>query len=660
LSFLSSWWLLLSLSAAVPIILHRRKRTGARIAFPALRYLTTARDARARSFATSDLLLLVVRICLLAVLALAAAGLLLGRGEASDHPPTDLALIVDNSASTGRLVDGRPLHEDLLDRARVSLAAAGPADRVWLFPTVGAPLAAGAGPRRAAALLEGIGLTDGSSNLSDVVARAGAALPLEQERVREIQLLSDLQASGFGAASGAGSDPRADIPVSVPDDTPVVVYHPAPPDGSSGALARAEPSAGGTAPVGIVQGIVVRPVLASADPENEGDNFGTEEATARMEVDGELAGAARLPWNTETVLPLPPLPAGMYSGRVLIDPSGARNDDVRHFAVTMVSPPRVAVVGDDGAEFLSLGVETLRGAGRLGGEADPGVVVVVGAAEASLRLARSAATTVFIPPSRATDLPPFNQMLAAAGARYRVEPDTAVGTLGLSESAQAVAGLPGTMVHSRYLFRGTVPGRDSVLLSTADGTPWLLRTVAADRVILLFASPLTPEATDLPTRPGMIPFLETVFLRWSHLSTWPPSGFDAGAEVVLPGWAREVEGPEGNVSPAVAGWPFVPASAGVYRVRGAGREAAFAANVPEPEMYPALIARDAIPAALGTSAITVAGPGEADFKDAIYRVRRAHNVDIWLVCLAGALAILEMILAAPRGGRRPTAAGGSP
>ena len=70
MSFLYLSALALGLSVVVPLILHlRRRQTDRRVSFPALRYLSRAEDARSRSLAASDLLLLAVRIGLLIALA---------------------------------------------------------------------------------------------------------------------------------------------------------------------------------------------------------------------------------------------------------------------------------------------------------------------------------------------------------------------------------------------------------------------------------------------------------------------------------------------------------------------------------------------------------------------------------------------------------------
>src|SRR5439155_20529591 len=48
------------------------------------------------------------------------------------HPPTALALLLDNSPSAGVVVDGRPRLDRLKAVAHAALARAGAADRLWL------------------------------------------------------------------------------------------------------------------------------------------------------------------------------------------------------------------------------------------------------------------------------------------------------------------------------------------------------------------------------------------------------------------------------------------------------------------------------------------------------------------------------------------------
>ena len=656
MSFLYAWAIALGLSAIVPLILHlRRRQTDRRISFPALRYLSRAEDARSRSIVASDLLLLIVRVGLLIALALAAAGPLLGRGGARDHEPTDLALVVDNSASVGRLDGDRLLFASLVELAGTAIAAARPEDRLWLFPTVGEPLAAGVGAVRAAAALEGIEPTDGAADLGAAVARAAAALPADGGRRREVQLLSDLQASALPPVPPAGGDPA-----------PLVAYVPEPAGEPNGALVNVELTGGTTAPSGIGHGVIVRSARAGGGAHAAADAPGAGEADIRLELDGRLSGAARAPWGTSAILGLPELGVGLHQGRLEVNPAGARADDLRYFAIRVVPPPAVRFHGD-ATSFVGLGIETLREAGRLGAGADGAVAVVEGDAARGAPWA-GAATLIFVPPADPVDLAAFNQGLAALGVGWQARMDPAAGDLGLAEP-EAAFSLAGVRVRQRYLLRPAGGGTaiDTALIRMEDGEPWLLRTETADRMALILASPLTPEASDLPAHPAMIPFLEAVLVHWSHLATWPFSDFGAGEALSLPEWATEVESPDGSVREVEGGSPFVPLHAGVYAVRGDGgsgglgraggggrSEAQFAANVPEAEADPTPVAREALEELFAGRPVFTAGPGPEAWADGIFRARRGRDAAPWLIALALVLIGLELFLATPGRSRRPS------
>ncbi|WP_420614656.1 BatA domain-containing protein [Candidatus Palauibacter sp.] len=651
MSFLYLSALALGLSVVVPLILHlRRRQTDRRVSFPALRYLSRAEDARSRSLAASDLLLLAVRIGLLIALALAAAGPLIGRGGAHDHEPTDLALIVDNSASVGRLDEDRLLFESLVELARSALAAARPEDRVWLFPTVGEPLAAGVSAGRAAPALGQIRPTDGAADLAAAVARAAAALPADGERRREIQLLSDLQASALRTAPGAAGDAA-----------PLVAYAPRPPAEPNGALVDVELTGGTTAPSGTGHGVIVRSARSGPAEPPEPPDGAAAEADIRLELDGRLAGAARAPWGASAVLGLPELGPGLHEGRLEVNPAGARADDLRYFAIRIVPPPTVRFHGD-AASFVGLGIETLRDGGRLGAGGNGAVAVVDGDASVGAPW-ESAGTVVFVPPSDPVDLAAFNQGLASVGIAWQARVDAGSGDLGLAEP-EAAFSLSGVRVRQRYLLRATGGGSaaDTALLRTEDGEPWLIRTESDDRMALILASPLTADASDLPAHPAMVPFLEALLVHWSHLATWPFADFGAGRPLTLPEWASEVESPDGTVRGVEGGARFTPLRAGVYAVRGtgsdgAGAEAHFAANVPAEEADPTPMARRELEELFAGRPVFTAGPDASAWEDGIFRARRGRDMAPWLIALALALIGIELYLATPGRSRRPSADG---
>lgn len=653
MSLLHAWALALGLAAVVPFILHlRRHRTDRRISFPALRYLNRAEEERARSWVASDLLLLAIRIGLVLALALAAAGPLLGRGGAADHEPTDVAIVLDNSASTGRLVGDRSLFELLVERARVSLAATRPEDRVWVFPTVGDAVAAGVGGPQAAQALARVALSDGTADLAAAVRRAGAALPADRDREREVQLLSDAQRTAFPpVADSAGAG------------VPLVAFVPPAPEEANAAVAAIELTGGATVPSGIGHGVIARPVRYG--PGNTSGDSATGEAALRLQIDGRIAGAARVPWGASGTLGLPELAVGPHVGLVEVDPGGARADDSRFFSIHVVPPPVVRFIGP-GDSFVAIGIEILRAAGRLGTGAAPTVIVVEGpppAAGATSAALSAAATLVLVPPAEPVDVPAFNQLLTGLGVGWtlRVDPDR--GTLALETPDTPIA-LSGIEVRHRYLLR---PGSaadgaaaDSTLLSTGDGEAWLLRTRAGTRTVLLLASPLLPEATDLPTHPAMIPFLEATLVQWSHLSGWPPSDFDVGLPLALPAWAREVTSPSDTTISVEGGGRYTPLRAGVYRVTGVDadgseREARFAANVPEAELDPTPLGEGELRELFPGRPVFTARPADEGWRAEIFRARRGRDAAPWLLGLALVLAAAELLLATPGRSRRRVA-----
>src|SRR5438552_2936625 len=123
-------------AAAIPALLHLlERRVPPEADFPPLRYLSEAERQSARRLKLRHLLLLILRTALIVVIVLGAARPLISArgGGATLHAPTALAVILDNSASSGVVVDGRPLLDHLRAVARGSLARAAADDRVWLI-----------------------------------------------------------------------------------------------------------------------------------------------------------------------------------------------------------------------------------------------------------------------------------------------------------------------------------------------------------------------------------------------------------------------------------------------------------------------------------------------------------------------------------------------
>src|SRR5207237_484817 len=106
--------------------------------FPPLRYLSEAERQSARRLRLRHVLLLLLRTALIALIVLAAARPLVPAPAPATlrrtalHQRTALVVILDNSVSSGVVVDGRLMLDRLRAAARASLAAAGASDRLWL------------------------------------------------------------------------------------------------------------------------------------------------------------------------------------------------------------------------------------------------------------------------------------------------------------------------------------------------------------------------------------------------------------------------------------------------------------------------------------------------------------------------------------------------
>src|SRR5687767_1731172 len=101
MGFLAPLFLLAATAIAVPLLLHLfHRHEGQRVAFPALRYLLRTEQEHAKRIRLRQLVLLLMRVTIVLLLVLAGARLFV-RGPGSGHDPTAVALILDNSMSSG-------------------------------------------------------------------------------------------------------------------------------------------------------------------------------------------------------------------------------------------------------------------------------------------------------------------------------------------------------------------------------------------------------------------------------------------------------------------------------------------------------------------------------------------------------------------------------
>jgi len=481
--FLSPLALFALAFALVPPLLHLFQRSQpAQIVFPAVRYLRQTEREAERSIRLRHLLLLLLRVLAVVLLVLAAARPVVPAGLGALHEPTAVALVLDNSLSSGAVTGGRRVLDDLAARGRETLRAAQAGDALWL---IGADGLARRGTPQELLELASAALPDARRlDLGAAVRQAARLVALAGYARAEVHVLSDLQASAFEQERGEGIG-EAD---SAAAGVALLFFHPAaePPENRGVVAARPQPSvwvAGSGAVIARVGGA-------------RGGAAGR--AAVGLALEGRAGARALGGPGDEVVLAAPRAEPGWRRGTVELAADELRADDRRPFAVRVVAPAGVSLepAADLGA-FLREAVAVL----AEGGQVHAGGDVHVGHAPAA-----DAAAAVVFPPADPVAVGAVNRTLAAAGVRWRfggrVERED---TLASGEIRE----LAGTRVRVRYRLEPVAGDTARGVLARAGGAPWLVR----DARTVLVGSRMVPEETPLPLTGAFVPFVGALVNR---------------------------------------------------------------------------------------------------------------------------------------------------
>ena len=478
MSFLHPLALLGLAAAAIPALLHLlERRVPPEAEFPPIRYLSEAERQSARRLKLRHLLLLVLRTALIALIVMAAARpLVRSRGAVGGgaHEPTALALILDNSPSSGAVVDGHPLIERLKTVVRAAISRAAPGDRLWLMLSDGV---ARAGSRDALlATVDSVVPGWRRLDLTGAVARASRLVDAEPLPGREVAVVSDLQRTTLGEG-------RADIPRGVR----VLALAPA----SSGeALANR-----GVAQARVEDGALAITVVGTPGGSPAPVTVRLRPASSPAGRSHDVGRALAAPGSSANV-PLPSVAPGWWIGEAVLDPDELRADDRRAFVWRVALPARVRA--DPGAgPFVAAALAVLTQGRRI----VEGGGVVIGE-----RLPGGTGTTVLLPPVDPALIGQANRALASRGVRWRFGGAGTPGPIGTA----AVAGINGLGVTRRYRLEGAGGGGDTTdVLATVNDDPWLVR--AGD--VVLLGSRLDTAWTALPASPAFVPFVDVLVNR---------------------------------------------------------------------------------------------------------------------------------------------------
>jgi len=488
-SFLHPLALLGLAAAAIPALLHLlQRRIPPEVDFPPVRYLSAAERESARRLKLRHLLLLILRTALIVTIVLAAARPLVPLRGGGAHQPTAAVIILDNSPSSGAIVDGAAVVERLRVAARSSVARTTSADRVWLMLCDGVLR----GGTREALLATIDSTRPGWLRLDVVQAIERAARMVNAQPVvgREVHVLSDLQrtavASGqavvpsgvrvLALAPGRGASNRGIAAVTVSEGAAVIEL--------SGAMLDND---GTPQPVPVT-------IRIGAGP-NRGEIAARGLATPGPEGSGGATRAA-----VTVSLPAQSLAPGWWVGEAALEPDELRADDRRPFA-WRVAPPARAMATPGAGSFVAAALAVLQ-AGR---HIIDGRDVVISGGDLP-----SSPHAIVQPPDDPALVGQVNRALGSRGVPWRWGPLSTPGVLTSSERAGG-GGLNGVPVARRYRIERAGSGEEgtSDVLATVNGEPWLVRSGS----VVLLGSRLDTAWTALPASPGFVPFVDALVNR---------------------------------------------------------------------------------------------------------------------------------------------------
>ncbi|MFN9310151.1 BatA domain-containing protein [Gemmatimonas sp.] len=548
MAFLAPAFLALGLLAGVPLLVHLlRRRVGRVIDFPAVRYLERMEQEHSRDLKLRNRLLLLLRLLAVLALALAAArpiARLLGVG----HAPMAVAIVVDNSLSTGVVQNGQVRFDSLRTDARRLVDELTADDRAWIVTADGRVI--GGGPEALRAGLDALQPVGGRGDLAAATRRAVGLARSGMPRTPVVAIVSDGQRSSFRSDSVVQSD-----------EVPVVTLLRGGPLPRNRAVLQATPE-----PVRWTPGGTVTLAVTSPDA-----------AAWRLTLDGRTVARGTVPPATldapaRVTQRLASTSSGWVRGSVELDADALRADDTRWFAVRVAPPPTVNVRGEGGL-FLGAALGTLVDEGRLAraraGESR--AVTVSGADAPGTRL-----PVLLTAPRDPIGVGEANRQLERLGIPWR---------FGAIARSQVLARVParggaadtssisarafdGTPVRTRYPLQyspgsgAAAPTSAPDTIATAGGAPWV---VAGEGYVLL-GSPVDPEATDLPLDAAFVPWLLEALARRlgddGRLIEASPGQVVSGLRDI-----SGLEAPDGTVSPLASDRLTVPAQAGVYFLR---------------------------------------------------------------------------------------------
>jgi hypothetical protein len=508
ISFLHPWVLAGLFAAGVPILLHLiQRRQPPVVVFPAVRYLVDTTREHQRRLKLRNWLLLVIRTLLIILLVLAAAGPTAPIRGAPGHSAAAMVLILDNSLSSGVVVNGTSRLATLDEAARAILRRATPEDRLWLILADGVPRRGD--KSRLSALVDSAAVTPNRLDLGVAIQSAQEVLAT-QNLPGEVIVISDLQATAVSAAEVK---------------KPLLVIRPDGPASRNLGVATIDP---GPQPWSLSGSRVTLSVAGDSDLTTPisirlGDRPPRQAlASVGLPTSASLGGTAAGWW---------PISADLDPDELLAD--NARTGVVRVAPVAQVS-------WDPDLKYLGAACDVLAANGRIG----RGVEVVLGRV--------GPGSSIVEPPADPAELGALNRALDQRGVGWKY------GRLIMAAATTDSGALVGReRVEQRYTLEPVGSGRTGVM-ATVDGAPWIIRGAG----VVLLGSRIDPEWTSLPLSAAFMPFMDALLNRVARGEITLSGGFP-GDPVPLPDQVTEVRLGERHWR-TEGGASFRPAQTGIH------------------------------------------------------------------------------------------------
>lgn len=336
--------------AVVPLILHLlMKQTPRHVIFPALRLIRERQKQAKKRLRVKNWLLLLARMALFALMALALARPSLHRETegGGENVDTAIALVVDTSLSMQYTERGNDRLKEAKLRAAEILKKATDRSEVFVIDSADAARPPAVSPSAAMKRVEALTLRDANRKLNAAVVQAYAAVGASPLQRKEVYVLTDLARSAWDFGSSAVAD-AAKRAVAIKAPVNAFVLRLTPKEIEDVAVVAAEPVS-----TVAIQGeaLEIRAKARSSGPKAS--------RVAKLFLDRDAAGkeiprgsqAIELPENGEVEFSLftpATLGPGVHQGAVRLE-GGTDNmefDDVRYFTFTVQPSQRVLIVAD--------------------------------------------------------------------------------------------------------------------------------------------------------------------------------------------------------------------------------------------------------------------------------------------------------------------------